>query len=69
MKGDKIMTDIKAILCCGSEENLCKGISCKIEETDKGICFCMTSDDPEQIKRLKSKIKSCCSQEDKLSTC
>ena len=69
MKGGEIMADIKAILCCGSTENLCKDISCKVEETDKGICFSVTSDDPEQVKLLKSKVKSCCSQDDCQSGC
>jgi hypothetical protein len=63
------MTDVKAILCCGSTENLCREISCKVEETDNGICFTVTSNDPEQVKMLKAKIKSCCSQDDKLSNC
>lgn len=63
------MTNIKPVFCCGSEKNLCEDLLCKIEETDKGICFSMTSDDPEKVKMLKSRIKSCCSQDDKQPTC
>ena len=63
------MTDIKAILCCGSAENLSKDISCKVEEISNGICFRVTSDDPDQVKMLKNRIKSCCSQDDSYSCC
>jgi hypothetical protein len=69
MKGDENMAEMKAIFCCGSTENLCEDISCKVEETDKGFCFSVTSDDPEKIKMLKEKIKSCCSPTDSKSCC
>ena len=63
------MTDVKAILCCGSTEDMCKDISWKVEETDKGICICLTGDNPERVKGLKAKFKSCCGQGESASSC
>ena len=64
------MTEKKVVVCCGTtSENLCEGLSCKVEETDKGVCICLTSDDPEKVKQIKEKMKSCCGSGDTKSCC
>jgi len=64
------MTEKKVVVCCGSSaENTSEGLTFKVEETDKGICICLTSDDPERAKRLKEKVQSCCSSSDSKSCC
>ena len=57
------MSEMKMMFCCGSAEDLCQGISCKVEETDQGFTFSVTSDDPGKIEKLKSMAKSCCSSD------
>ena len=64
------MTEKKVVVCCGTTaENLCEGLTCKVEETDKGICISLTSDDPSKVKRIKEKLTSCCDSGDSKSCC
>jgi hypothetical protein len=70
MKGSDIMAEKKVIVCCGaSAENLGEGLSCKVEETDKGFTISVTSDNPDKLKQLKEKMKSCCDSDDAKSRC
>ena len=67
---NKTMSERKVVVCCGtSAENMCEGLSCKVEETDKGICICLTSDDPKRVEQIKEKMKSCCGPSDSKSCC
>jgi hypothetical protein len=64
------MAEKKVIVCCGTTaENLGEGLTCKVEETDKGFCICLTSDDPKKVEQLKEKMKSCCGSGDDKSCC
>ncbi len=64
------MTEKKVTICCGtSAENMCEGLSCKVEETDGGICINLTSNDPEKVKRIKEKMQSCCGGSDNAKCC
>lgn len=59
------MSEMKMKFCCGTDEDLCQDISCKIDETDNGFTFTVSSDNPERVEKLKSMMKSCCSSGDK----
>jgi|GEM_PF-6921495 len=64
------MAEKKVVVCCGpSGENLCEGLSCNVEQTDQGYTISVTSDDPEKLKQLKEKMKSCCGSDDARSCC
>lgn len=57
------------MICCGDDADFCKDFSCKVEETDNGVSFTVTSDDPEKVEKLKAKMKSCCDSSDSESCC
>jgi len=63
------MSEKKITICCGDSADLCKDVSCKVEETENGITFSVTSDDPEKVEELKAKMKSCCETSDSKSCC
>ena len=63
------MTEKKVVICCGTSEDLCKDLTCKFEETDKGFQISVTSDDPEKVKKLKEKFSSCCNSGSDKSCC
>ncbi len=59
----------KVQICCGDSADLCKDVSCKVEEIENGITFSITSDDPEKVEKLKAKMKSCCGSSDSECSC
>ena len=61
------MPESKIAFCSGTPEDLCKGSSCKFEETDKGFTITVTSDDPKMVEQLKTMMKSCCNSGDNKS--
>ena len=63
------MSEKKVSICCGDSANLCQDVSCKVEETENGITFTVTSDDPAKVEKLKAKLKSCCDTSDDKSCC
>ncbi len=63
------MSEKKVMFCCGDSADFCKDFSCNVEETDKGFTISVTSDDPEQVEKLKAKMKSCCGDSDSESCC
>lgn len=64
------MSEMNIKFCCGTDEDLCKDVTCKIDETENGFTFTVTSDNPERVEKLKSMMKSCCSDDkDGKSSC
>ena len=49
------------ILCCPPED-LCKGVSCKVDQTDNGLVITLSSDDPKKVEKLKAAVKCCCDE-------
>ena len=63
------MSEKKVTISCGDSADHYQDVSCKVEETENGICFTVTSDDPAKVEKLKAKIKSCCDSSDSKSCC
>ena len=63
------MAEKKVMVCCGDDANICNDFACKMEETENGFTFTVTSDDPAKVEKLKAKVQSCCDSSNDKSCC